>query len=555
MAGLATTFGSGAMTNPITDFAKSDCLLVIGSNFAENHPIVSRWVMDAKEHGATVIVADPRVTPTAWSSDIFLQLLPGTDITLLNALMHVIIEEKLFDAAFVAERTTGMETLRQVVQNYPPERAEKMTHVPAERIRQAARAYAKAGAATLIYCMGVTQHTCGTDTVIACGDLAMLCGQIGRPGTGVNPLRGQDNVQGACDMGALVNVFPAYQPVTSPEVRAKFASAWGCLPEALSLKVGMTLVEMSHAAQRGDLHTMLIMGENPVVGDPNSTHVREGLQHLDFLAVVELFMSETAELADVVLPAASFAEKRGTKTTTDRRVQWFEKAIEPVGESHPDWQILCDLAERLGLAPAFPYGAEEDILAEINRVTPSYAGITPQRVQVALGGIPWPCPTPDHPGTPILYADGFLKPDRRGVITPVEYQPPFEETSDEYPLVLTTGRVVMHYNSGAMTRRTRALREREPELFLQLHPATAQRFGIADGELMQVFTRRGEAQARARVSRQIGEDVVFMPFHFPGTNVLTLDALDPKAKIPEYKVAACRISPLKAQVEKANQDD
>jgi formate dehydrogenase major subunit len=343
--------------------------------------------------------------------------------------------------------------------------------------------------------------------------------------------------------------------VTNPEVRAKFASAWGCLPEDLSPKIGMTLVEMSQAAHRGDLHTMLIMGENPVVGDPNAQHVREGLERLDFLAVIELFLSETAELADVVLPGASFAEKRGTKTTTDRRVQWFEKAVEPVGESHPDWQILCDLAERLGLASAFAYGDEDEVLSEINRLTPSYAGITPQRVQSTPGGITWPCPSPDHPGTPILYADGFLKPDRRGILTPVEFQAPFEETSAEFPLVLTTGRVVMHYNSGAMTRRIPSLRRREPELFLQVHPTTAQRYGIAEGDLTEVSTRRGQAQARARITRQISEGVVFMPFHFPATNVLTVDALDPKAKIPEYKVAACRISPLKPQTDKANPDD
>jgi formate dehydrogenase major subunit len=549
VTGLVTTFGSGAMTNPITDFAQSDCLLVIGSNFAENHPIVSRWVLDAKERGGTLVVADPRLTPTAWASDIFLQLQPGTDITLLNAMMHVIIQEGLYDTAFVAERTTGFEALRQTVQACPPEWAEKITLVPAEQIVQAARAYASAKAGSIIYCMGVTQHTCGTETVINCANLAMLCGHVGRPGTGVNPLRGQDNVQGACDMGALVNVYPAYQPVTDPEVRAKFASAWGCSSEVLSPKVGLTVVEMAHAAQRGDLRGMLIMGENPIVGDPNSKHVREGLERLDFLAVIELFLSETAELADVVLPAASFAEKRGTKTATDRRVQWFEQAIAPRGESLPDWQILCELAQRLGMHKGFRYESVEDILAEINRVAPSYAGITPEHLRQSPGGIPWPCPTPDHPGTPILYTKTFSKPDGRGVITPVEHHPPFEEVSDEYPLVLTTGRVGMHYNSGAMTRRTRALLQREPELFLQLNPSTARRFGILDGQMVEISTRRGEARARARVSRQINEGVVFMPFHFPDTNILTVDALDPKAKIPEYKVAACKIAPANGHEE------
>jgi predicted molibdopterin-dependent oxidoreductase YjgC len=300
------------------------------------------------------------------------------------------------------------------------------------------------------------------------------------------------------------------------------------------------VVEMAHAAHRGDLRAMLIMGENPVVGDPNTRHVREGLERLDFLAVIELFMSETAELADVVLPAASFAEKQGTKTTTDRRVQWFEQAIEPIGEARPDWQIIGDLAEYLGMTEAFRYETVGDVLAEINRVTPSYAGITPERVQGALGGIPWPCPTPDHPGTPILHVGQFSR--GLGRFVAVEQAPPAELPDEEYPLVLTTGRVVMHYNSGAMTRRTRALRQREPELFVQMHPATAGRFGITDGTMTRVSTRRGEAQARAKVTRQIDEGVVFMPFHFPDTNVLTIDALDPKAKIPEYKVAACKIA-------------
>lgn len=527
------------MTNPITDFAKSDCLLVVGSNFAENHPIVSRWVLDAQERGATLIVADPRFTPTAWTADIFLQLLPGTDITLINAMMHVIIEENLHDVAFVAEYTTGFEELRQLVQGYTPERAESVTRVPAERIVQAARAYATADAAAIIYCMGVTQHTYGTETVIDCANLAMLCGHVGRPGTGVNPLRGQDNVQGACDVGALPNVYPGYQPVTEPAIQDKFEKAWGV---SLSNQAGLTVVEMAHAAHRGDLRAMLVMGENPVVGDPNTRHVREGLERLDFLAVIELFLSETAELADVVLPAASFAEKGGTKTTTDRRVQWFEQAIEPIGEARPDWQIIRHLAQHLGMTQAFRCQTVGDVLAEINRVTPSYAGITPERVRAALGGIPWPCPTPDHPGTPILHVGQFSR--GLGRFVAVEQAPPAELPDQEYPLVLTTGRVVMHYNSGAMTRRTRALRQREPELFIQMHPATAGRFGLTHGAMTHVSTRRGEAQARARVTRQIGEGVVFMPFHFPDTNLLTIDALDPKAKIPEYKVAACKIAPV-----------
>ena len=546
MAGLAASFGSGALTNPITDLANADWILIIGSNFAENHPIISRWVQDAHQRGATLIVADPRFTPTAWTADIFLPLLPGTDISLLNAMMHVIIKEELYNKDFIQARTTGFDDVRRVVESYSPDKVAKLTGVPAEAIIAAARAYARAKSASIVYCMGVTQHTCGTQTVIDCANLAMMCGQIGRPGTGVNPLRGQDNVQGACDMGALPNVYPAYQPVTDESVRSKFAAAWGLPSERLSPTVGLTVVEMTHAAERGDMRGILVMGENPIVGDPNSSHVEEALKKLDFLAVIELFMSESAALADVVLPAASFAEKRGTKTATDRRVQWLERAVEPVGEARSDWQIICGLAARMGLGEAFSYRSEEAILEEIRSLAPSYAGMTPERLKMTRGGIPWPCPSPDHPGTPILYTDGFKKPDGRGIMKPVEYIPPAEETSPEYPLVLTSGRVVLHYNSGAMTRRTRALIEREPELFVQLNPETAKRYGVVSDRMTRVSTSRGQAVARARVTRRIPPGVLFMPFHFPATNLLTIDALDPIAKIPEYKVAACRIEPVKA---------
>jgi formate dehydrogenase alpha subunit len=531
------------MTNPSTDLALSDCIFVIGSNFTENHPVISRWIFDAKERGAKLIVADPRYTSSAWNADIFLPLMPGTDISLLNAMMHVIVEEKLYNTEFIAQRTTGFEKIMPVVEKYSPELAAQLTHVPAERIIAAARVFAKAKAASIVYCMGVTQHTTGTNTVINCANLAMLCGQIGRPGTGVNPLRGQDNVQGACDMGALPSFYPGYQPVADTAMRVKFASAWGMPPDELSPKPGLTLVEMTQAADHGDLRAMLIMGENPIVVDPNTHHVKRALGNLDFLVVMELFMSETAELADVILPAASFAEKRGTKTTTDRHVQWMERAIAPVGEARADWQVLCDLASRLGLSESMTYTSEERILAEIQRVTPSYAGISATRVQETTGGIPWPCPSLDHPGTPILYTDGFKKPDGRGVMIPIEYQIPFEPTSPEYPLVLTNGRVVMHYNSGSMTRRTRALLDREPELFVQINPETAEQYGITTDQV-KVITPRGYATAHTKLSRQIPQGVLFMPFHFSDVNFLTIDALDPTAKIPEYKVAACRIEPV-----------
>jgi formate dehydrogenase major subunit len=537
------------MTNPIVDLANADCIFAIGSNFAENHPIVSRWVLDAKQRGATLIVADPRFTPTAWSADLFLPLLPGTDTSLINAMMNVIITEGLWNEEFVKERVEGFDELRDLVSQYPPERAAQITGVPAEDIVKAARAYATSKASSIVYCMGITQHTCGTETVKNLANLAMLTGQIGRPGTGVNPLRGQDNVQGACDMGALPNVYPGYQPVTEKANREKFARAYGMEIEQMPPKPGLTLVEMTRAIDEGKLRAMVILGENPVVGDPNAAHVAEALKKLDFLAVIEIFPTETAELAHVILPAASFAEKRGTKTATDRRVQWLERAVEPVGEAMADWKIICRLAARMGFEKVFTYPHEEAIFYEIRAMVPSYAGLSPERLQNTIGGIPWPCLAADDPGMPILYTESFNRPGGKGKMSPAEYVLPAETTSDEYPLVLTSGRVVLHYNAGAMTRRTRALQEREPELFVQINPQTAESYGVgassSKGRQAEalVTTRRGEAKAKVRITRRIPPGVLFMPFHFPEMNLLTNDALDPTAKIPEYKVAACRIRP------------
>ena len=544
MAGLAATLGSGAMTNPIVDLANADCIFAIGSNFAENHPIVSRWVLDAKQRGATVIVADPRFTSTAWSADLFLPLLPGTDTSLINAMMNVIIEEGLWNEDFVEERVEGFDDLCEVVSNYSPEHVAKITGVPADDIIKAARAYATADASSIVYCMGITQHSCGTETVKNLANLAMLTGQIGRPGTGVNPLRGQDNVQGACDMGALPNVYPGYQPVNDVTNREKFARAYSMAIEDLSLKPGLTLVEMTQAIEDGKLRGMLILGENPVVGDPNAAHVAEALKKLDFLVVIEIFPTETTELAHIVLPAASFAEKRGTKTATDRRVQWLERAVKPVGEAMADWKIICRLANRMGFEKQFTYPHEEAIFYEIRALTPSYAGLSPERLQNKPGGIPWPCLASDHPGTPILYTRSFNRPGGKGKMMPAEYIPPAETPTEEYPLMLTSGRVVLHYNAGAMTRRTRSLQEREPELFVQVNPQTAESYGIQEQAEALVQTRRGEARARVRLTRRIPPGVLFMPFHFPEMNLLTNDALDPTAKIPEYKVAACRIQPV-----------
>jgi len=519
VVGLAHSLGSAAMTNPLPDLALADCILIVGSNLAANHPVAARWVWQAKDRGATIIVVDPRLTSTAWMADRFLQLRPGSDVALLNAMMHVIINEGLADRDFIARRTTGFEALARHVQDYPPARAAALTGVPEGEIVAAARTYATAPAAVLAYCMGITQHTTGSDNVLACADLALLCGQIGRPGTGLMPLRGQNNVQGAGDMGALPNLLPGYRPVDAP---------------------GLTVVEMMHAAEAGDIRAMYIMGENPIVSDPNSNQVRAALDRLDFLVVQDIFLTETAALADVVLPAAAWAEKSGSYTSTGRRVQWSRRAVDPPGQARADHRIIADLAARLLPDTPFP-DSPTAILAEINRTVPLYAGITPERLLEAREGIFWPCPTAEHPGTPILHTERFATADGRARLEPVEYIAPTERPDDSYPLVLTTGRLAVHHNSGSMTRRSPSLRAQVPALFVELHPVDAARLGLADGDSTTIRTVRGETVAQVRITDAVREGLAFLPFHFEGTNRLTTDALDPRAKIPEYKVAACRI--------------
>jgi formate dehydrogenase alpha subunit len=545
VVGLTHSLGSAAMTNPIPDLANADCILVIGSNFAENHAPVARWVWRAKDRGATVILADPRLTPTAWLADHFLQLQPGRDVALLNGMMHVVLTEGLVDHGFVAERTTGFEALKRHLADYPLSRVAEITGVPPARIVAAARAYATAPAASLIFCMGITQHTTGSDNVLACADLALLCGHMGSPGTGLLPLRGQNNVQGACDMGALAEFYPGYWRVDDPEARADVARAWGVNPGTLSLSPGLTVVEMVHAAVQGRIQALYVMGENPVVSDPNADHVREALQQLAFLVVQDIFLTETAELADVVLPAAAWAEKDGSYTNTERRVQWSRQAIAPPGQARDDAWIIGQVAQRLNLTwrPAGPRGA----LEEINRVVPAYGGLSPARLTQTMGGLFWPCPTPDHPGTPILHTERFATPDGRARLVPVGFAAPAEEPVAAFPLTLTTGRLAIHYNAGSMTRRSLSLLERAPALFVELNPADASRLGLADGDPVTVTTLRGQSTAQARVTDTVEAGVAFMPFHFEGTNRLTIDALDPQAKIPEYKVAACQIGPAQKE--------
>ena len=536
VAGLARAFGSGAMTNSIDDLEQSDCLFVIGSNTTECHPIIGSGIKRAVRRGATLIVADPRAIELTEFAALHLRQRNGTDVALINAMMHVILDEHLEDTAFIAERTEGIEALREAVKPYTPQLAERITGVPADDIARAARLYATAPAAAIVYSMGITQHTTGTDNVLSLANLAMLTGNVGKPGAGVNPLRGQNNVQGACDLGALPNVYPGYQKVDDPQAREKFQAAWGV---SLPARPGLTVVEMIDAAADGRLKGLYVMGENPMLSDPDVTHVEQALQRLDFLVVQDIFLSETARLADVVLPAACFAEKDGTFTNTERRVQRVRAAVAAPGRARADWEILCDLARRMGCEMSYAGpGAVQD---EIASLTPIYGGITYDRLDGA--GLQWPCPGRDHPGTAYLHQGRFTR--GLGKFHAVEFAPPAELPDEEYPLLLSTGRVLEHWHTGTMSRRSAALDELVSAGVIEIHPDDAGQLGVADGQAVRVTSRRGEIRIAARVTERVARGSLFLAFHYreAPANRLTIAALDPVAKIPEFKVCAVRLEP------------
>jgi formate dehydrogenase major subunit len=525
------------MTNSIDDLEKAKAILVIGSNTTEGHPIIGLRIKRAvMNNDCKLIVAEPRHIRLCYYADQWLRQQPGTDVALINGMMNVILAEGLADEDFIRARTEGFEEFRKVVEEYTPERAAEICGLEADEIRRAARTFAQAEAAAIVYAMGITQHTSGVDNVLSLANLAMLTGNIGKEGAGVNPLRGQNNVQGACDMGALPNVFTAYQPVTSDEVREKFARAWGV--ESLPAQPGLTLMEMMEAALEGDVKVLYIMGENPVISDPDTEHVLAALKGVDFLVVQDIFLTETAQYADVVLPASSFAEKEGTFSNTDRGVQRVRKAVEAPGEAKEDSWIIGQLASRLGyemgdISPA-------QVMREIASLSPSYAGISYFRLEEECE-LHWPCPDADHPGTPILHAEKFTR--GKGLFSPVEYRAPAEGTSNEYPLILTTGRLLTHYHTGSMTRRVKALNEIEPHNRAWINPVDAQDAGVKNGEEIGLASRRGAIRLEAKVTDKVATGTVFVPFHFGESpaNALTNPALDPVAKIPEFKVAAVRI--------------
>jgi formate dehydrogenase alpha subunit len=535
VAGLAATFGSGAMTNSIDELESTDLILATGTNTTENHPVIGAKVKRAvRRHGTKLIVIDPREIDLVKYADIWLRQKPGTDVAVFNGLMNVIIAEGLYDKEYVAGRTEGFEALKAVVAKYTPESVEKISGVPAEDLKKAARMYAQAGRASIIYAMGITQHITGTDNVKSTANLSMLCGNVGIEGGGVNPLRGQNNVQGACDMGALPNVYPAYQPVAGEDVRKKFEAAWKA---ALSPKPGLTLMEIMAAAGSGKIKALYVMGENPLLSDPDLQHVAKELQKLDLMIVQDIFLTETAQMADVVLPACAFAEKEGTFTNTERRVQRVRKALEPPGEARADWEIICGISSRMGYP--MTYASAQEIFEEIRTVTPSYAGITYDRLEKE--GLQWPCPTVSHSGTKFLHKDKFSR--GLGLFTALEYIPPNELPDQEYPFLLSTGRVLYHYHTGTMTTRARGPVERCPESLVEIHPEDAGKLGIADGQKVRVTSRRGTVEVKARITEKSAPGSIFMNFHFTEApvNFLTNPALDPTGKIPEYKVCAVKL--------------
>ena len=538
MAGLAAAFGSGAMTNSLADLSESDCYLITGTNTTENHPVIATIIKRAViQRGVTLILVDPRDIDLAKFASVWLRQKPGTDIAWINGVINVILRESLVDETFIAERTENFDAVRKAVKKYTPEYVESITGIPKDDLIKAATQFAHANAAAILYAMGITQHTKGTNNVKSLANLAMVTGNMGRPGTGVNPLRGQNNVQGACDMACLPGNLPGYRKVGDDEHRKPFEEAWGT---KLPSKPGLTIPDMVEAAADGSLKALFVMGENPMMSDPNTAHVEKALKNLDLLIVQDIFLNETGRLAHVVLPAAAWAEKDGSYTNTERRVQRIRKAVNAPGKTLPDWEVLTMLANKLGAH--WHYSTVKEIMDEINAVTASYKGITYDRIEEV--GIQWPCPAIDHPGTPILHKDAFAR--GKGLFSVTEYIPPAEETDNEYPLILTTGRILYQYHTATMSRRSKGLTSRTPDAFVEINTKDAKDLGIKQGDKLQVSSRRGSIKLFADISEKCDKGVVFIPFHYSeaAVNRITNSALDPISKIPEYKVCAVKISKI-----------
>jgi formate dehydrogenase alpha subunit len=543
VTGLQLSLGSSAMSNSIAEMENLDAFIVTGSNTTETHPVISNFLKRAvRKNGAKLVVIDPRQIEMTDFATLWLRQNPGTDVAVFQAMANVIVREKLYDSDFISERTEGFKDYLGSLAEFTPEWAEGISGVPAEQIEEAARIYGSAKTASIYWGMGISQSTHGTDNTLTLVNLALLCGHVGKPGTGLNPLRGQNNVQGCSDSGGLPNVFTAYQSVDDSEIRGRFEEHWGV---DLNPVPGLTATEMIAGASLGSVRGMFVLGENPMMSEPNQEHSRLALEQLEFLVCQDIFINETGELADVILPATSFAEKDGTFTNTDRRVQRCRAAVNPVGSARPDWEVLSDLGRRIedrldiSLAAGFDYDDPEAIWEEMRYLTPEFYGIDYARLEKE-GGVHWPCPSADHPGTPYLFADKF--PIGRGKFWSVEYGTTSEVIDEEFPMNLSTGRVLYHWSGSTMTGRS-SLEDAFPEAICEINPQDAVAHEIQTGDWISVSSRRGTISLRAMITERSPEGTIFIPFHFAeaAANLLTLDRLDERAKIPDYKITAVKL--------------
>lgn len=543
VAGLATTFGSGAMTNGFDSIKEADVIFCIGSNNMEAHPLFGRKIIQAKQNGAKLIVADPRYTPTAKLADDYIEFKTGTDVALLNGMMKIILDNDLQDDEFIKNRTKGFEEMKEVVMKYDVEKVAEITEATVEQITNAALDYGRAEKAAIVYSLGITEHSHGADNVMSCANLAMLTGNIGKEGTGVNPLRGQNNVQGACDMGALPSDYVGYRKVADQETTDWFNEYYGT---NLPAKPGLTLVEMMNAAHAGDLKVLYIHGEDPVLSDADIKHTKEALANLDMLIVQELFMTDTAECADVVLPAAGWGEQEGTFTNGERRVQCLHKAQEPPEGAMLDWKIMEEIAVRMGVPrEKFHYESAEEIFEEIRECAPIFAGMNRERLDTPEA-LHWPCPSEDDPCQPLMHKDKFAHPDGLGVFQALEHLGPVEVPDEEYPLLLTTTRILFHYHA-AMTRRCKTLDNEVKTGFIEINTEDAEELGILNNEIVKASSRRGEIKIPARVTDDIKKGIVNIPMHFSecAANMLTnSDSFDPKSKMVELKACAIKVEKI-----------
>jgi formate dehydrogenase (hydrogenase) len=534
------------MSNSIPEIEDTRCVFIFGYNAADSHPIVARRIVNAKQKGAKVIVVDPRLTESARIADLWLPIANGSNMALVNAFGNVLIEEDLYNKDYVAKYTDGFEQYREIVAKYTPEYTEKITGIPAEKIREAMRIYAAAPSAFILYGMGVTHYGQAVDVVKGLSGLALLTGNFGRPNVGIGPVRGQNNVQGSCDHGALPNVFPGYQPVTDEKIRTKFEKAWGVAQ--LPSKVGYMLTEVPHLVKEGKLKAYYIFGEDLVQTDPDAASVREALKTLEFVIVQDIFMNKTAMFADVILPATSWGEHEGTYSTADRGFQRFHKAIEPKGDVKPDWEIISMIATAMGYP--MKYNNTEEIWNEMRTLCPSFAGVTYERLE-KLGTLQWPCPTEEHPGTPYLYKESkFNTPSGKGQLFACEWRPPLEKTDSQYPLILSTVREVGHYSARTMTGNCAALQVLADEPgYVQISTADARQLRIQDQELVWISSRRGKIMSRASVTDRVNTGAVYMTYQWwvGACNELTIHHVDPISKTPEYKYCAVAVEKITDQ--------